>query len=142
MAGATAPLACTARRTAWRTGSRSSARTNGRRAKPMSGSNDEVPGSQLEGPALAARAGPRVRPGAAGGRDRGSAVDAADVRSAPLVLIDVDGVLNPTFSAAQRRRLAYHHGWLQRRAYVDGLALRVFVNPAHGAMLRRLARET
>jgi hypothetical protein len=69
-------------------------------------------------------------------------VDAADVRSALLVLIDVDGVLNPTFSAAQRRRLAYHHGWLQRRACVDGLALRVFVNPAHGAMLRRLARET
>jgi hypothetical protein len=59
----------------------------------------------------------------------------------PLILIDVDGVLNPSFSSAVRRRLAWHDGWLQRRVHVDGLTFRLFVNPAHGTMLRQLAQE-
>lgn len=60
----------------------------------------------------------------------------------PLVLLDVDGVLNPSFSSKTRRRLAYHDGWVQRRVDVGGLTFRLFVNPEHGRWLRLLAIET
>ena len=59
-----------------------------------------------------------------------------------LILVDVDGVLNPSFSAKTRRRLAYHEGWLQRRVDAGGLTFRVFLNPAHGEWLRTLASQT
>jgi hypothetical protein len=63
-------------------------------------------------------------------------------RCRPLILVDVDGVLNPSFIARERRRLAFHEGWVQRRADVGGLVFRLFVNPAHGPLLWRLAEET
>jgi hypothetical protein len=60
----------------------------------------------------------------------------------PLILVDVDGVLNVITSSAERRRLCYHEGWRQRKVDVGGLAFRLTVNPAHGPELRRLAAET
>jgi hypothetical protein len=60
----------------------------------------------------------------------------------PLVLVDVDGVLNVLASAKQRRRLCYHEGWLQRRVDAGGLTFRLFVNPANGPLLWKLVRET
>jgi len=60
----------------------------------------------------------------------------------PLVLVDVDGVLNVLATSKRRRHLAYHHGWLQKRVDVGGLTFRLFVNPAFGSWLRKLAAET
>lgn len=60
----------------------------------------------------------------------------------PLIMVDVDGVLNVITSSKERRRLCYHEGWVQRKADVGGLTFRLTVNPAHGPMLRRLAAET
>lgn len=60
----------------------------------------------------------------------------------PLIMLDVDGVLNRVTSAAERRRLSYHEGWRAHRTDVGGLVFRLFLNPAHGPMLRRLAAET
>jgi hypothetical protein len=60
----------------------------------------------------------------------------------PLVLVDVDGVLNVAASAKVRRRLAYHEGWVQRRVDVGGLIFRLCVNPAFGPWLRKLAEDT
>jgi HAD domain in Swiss Army Knife RNA repair proteins len=64
------------------------------------------------------------------------------VTNRPLVLIDVDGVLNVITSARERRRLCYHHGWQQKRVDVGGGSLRLFWNPDSGPMLRHLAEET
>jgi HAD domain in Swiss Army Knife RNA repair proteins len=60
----------------------------------------------------------------------------------PLILLDVDGVLNPEFSAKTRRRLQYHEGWLSRKVWADGSQYRVFLNPLHGSWLRELASAT
>ena len=60
----------------------------------------------------------------------------------PLVLIDVDGVLNPSFSARTRKHLAYHDDWIRRRGYSRGEEYRLFLNPAHGKWLKDLSRET
>jgi hypothetical protein len=60
----------------------------------------------------------------------------------PLILIDVDGVLNPSFSCKTRRRLQYHEGWITRKGWFRGLEYRLFLNPAHGRWLRDLASET
>lgn len=59
----------------------------------------------------------------------------------PLVLIDVDGVLNPSLTAAERRRRYHRDGWRNYRADV-AMGFRLFLNPAHGPMLERLARDT
>lgn len=60
----------------------------------------------------------------------------------PLVLIDVDGVLNVAASAKVRKRLVYHEGWIQKRVDAGGLVFRLCVNPASGGWLRKLAAET
>jgi hypothetical protein len=60
----------------------------------------------------------------------------------PLILIDVDGVLNPSFSAKTRKRLQYHEGWIRPRGYYHGDEYRLFLNPLHGKWLRELSRET
>jgi hypothetical protein len=58
-----------------------------------------------------------------------------------LILLDVDGVLNPDFSSKQRSRAVYHDGWMQKKAWVDGRQYRLCVNPAHGSQLLKLAEE-
>jgi hypothetical protein len=60
----------------------------------------------------------------------------------PLILVDVDGVLNVLAGAKRRRHLAYHHGWIQKRVDVGGLTFRLFVNPQFGGWLRKLAADT
>lgn len=60
----------------------------------------------------------------------------------PLVLVDVDGVLNVAASAKVRKRLVYHDGWVQKRVDAGGLTFRLCVNPAFGSWLHRLAAET
>ena len=60
----------------------------------------------------------------------------------PLILVDVDGVLNVAASAAVRRRLCYHEGWRQKRVELNVGAFRLFWNPASGPLLRKLADET
>jgi hypothetical protein len=59
----------------------------------------------------------------------------------PLVLLDVDGVLNLGMFATsrQRGRLIYKEGWYGGRAGNDLYGNRVLLNPAWGAMLRSLA---
>lgn len=58
----------------------------------------------------------------------------------PLILIDVDGVVNVTAASDVRRRLCYHEGWRQHRSDVFGV--RLFWNPKIGPWLLRLAEET
>jgi hypothetical protein len=58
------------------------------------------------------------------------------------VLLDVDDVLNPGFSAAVRGRLASREGWVGRWCDLPEGRFRLFVNPRHGAWLRELVRET
>jgi hypothetical protein len=60
----------------------------------------------------------------------------------PLVVLDVEGVLNPDFSSKQRSRVIYHQGWAQRKAFIDGSMYRLVLNPVHGDWLRALSRET
>lgn len=70
----------------------------------------------------------------------------------PLILVDVDGVLNPEFTSRERSRAVYTSdcglstctacGWIQRRVWVDGSQFRVVVQPRHGALLIDLARST
>ena len=54
----------------------------------------------------------------------------------PLVLIDVDGVLNPLV------RHSPGPGWLERILLVQGSLFLVHLNPAHGPALLSLAAET
>lgn len=63
-------------------------------------------------------------------------------RMRPLILVDVDGVLNPSFSAKTRRYLEYHEGWKTCYANPMGTEFRLFLNPAHGRWLLDLAQET
>jgi hypothetical protein len=59
----------------------------------------------------------------------------------PLILIDVDGVLNPML----RCKPPYcrcHPGWVKRRVEVSGLRLTLYLNPAHGPALLKLAAGT
>ena len=60
----------------------------------------------------------------------------------PLILLDVDGVINVTASAAVRRRRCFHDGWRQVRVPAGGYSYRIFCNPAIGPMLLKLAEET
>ena len=60
----------------------------------------------------------------------------------PLILIDVDGVLNVTATAAVRRRRCFHDGWKQVRVPAGGYDYRIFCNPVNGPLLRKLAEET
>jgi hypothetical protein len=60
----------------------------------------------------------------------------------PLILVDVDGVLNVAASAKVRKRLVYHEGWIQRKVDAGGLMFRLCVNPVFGSWLRALAGET
>jgi len=59
----------------------------------------------------------------------------------PLVLLDVDGVLNLGLfaSSKQRSRLAYRSGWYSGRAGDPSYGERVLLNRAWGPMLRSLA---
>jgi hypothetical protein len=52
----------------------------------------------------------------------------------PLILLDVDGVLNPWDRQGPN--------WLSVKAICDGVAYPVLLNPEHGPMLRQLAHET
>jgi len=60
----------------------------------------------------------------------------------PLILVDVDGVLNVAASAKVRKRLVYHDGWVQRKVDAGGLTFRLCVNPVFGGWLRKLAADT
>lgn len=61
----------------------------------------------------------------------------------PLVLVDVDDVLNMIeFSSASRRHLVHHHDWRRGHAYSGGCRYTLIVNPAHGPILRDLAAST
>jgi hypothetical protein len=58
------------------------------------------------------------------------------------VLLDVDDVLNPDFSATARKKLARHDGWVSQWCVLPEGHFRLFVNPRHGQWLRDLVRET
>ncbi len=61
----------------------------------------------------------------------GSVYGAAMEPGKPLVLVDVDGVLNPARSQAP----GYRRQWV----FPGGLARRLLLNPSHGPMLTELA---
>jgi HAD domain in Swiss Army Knife RNA repair proteins len=52
----------------------------------------------------------------------------------PLILVDVDGVLNPSRSSSE----AYRRHWV----FPSGIAHRLLLNPLHGRMLTDLAEVT
>ncbi|MEU4224318.1 HAD domain-containing protein [Nonomuraea sp. NPDC026600] len=52
----------------------------------------------------------------------------------PLILLDVDGVLNPWHKQGPT--------WLSVKAICDGVTYPVVLNPEHGPMLLQLAQET
>jgi hypothetical protein len=61
----------------------------------------------------------------------------------PLVLLDVDGVVRVSGSAAERRRRCLHEGWRDSEIWPSFDSWpRVFYNPAIGPLIRNLARET
>jgi hypothetical protein len=59
----------------------------------------------------------------------------------PLILVDVDGVLNPDFRC-HPPYCKCHPGWLKRSTYPGGFKFNVTVNPLHGTWLRQLAADT
>src|SRR5262249_55433647 len=65
------------------------------------------------------------------GTDSAAAYGAEMEPPRPLVLVDVDGVLNPARSHA----LGYRRHWV----FPAGLAHRLLLNPSHGPMLTELA---
>ncbi len=58
----------------------------------------------------------------------------------PLILIDIDGVVNVLTSSKIRSRLCFHDGWRQQR--INDFGVRLFWNPRIGPWLLRLAEET
>lgn len=70
----------------------------------------------------------------------------SDRPKGPALLVDVDGVLNPTFKrvppTGKTCKPPYcrcHRDWVKRRAFPNGVHYRLLLNPAHGAMLTALA---
>jgi hypothetical protein len=66
----------------------------------------------------------------------------------PLVLVDVDGVVNPTYKrvppggkTCHPPYCACHRHVIRHRAYPDGMKYTLLLNPAHGRQLQALARE-
>ena len=59
----------------------------------------------------------------------------------PVLLLDVDGVLNLGMftTSRQRNALAYKHGWYSGRAGGDHYGERIVMNRSWGRLLRRLA---
>ena len=70
----------------------------------------------------------------------------------PVILVDVDGVLNPEFTSRKRSRAVYAAdcglpdcidcGWVQRRVWVIGNRVRIVIQPRHGGLLNKLAKDT
>jgi hypothetical protein len=63
-------------------------------------------------------------------------------RGRPWLLLDVDGVLNPTFSGGQRQKLLRTGDWLNTAGYAEGLRWPLFLYKGHGGMLLKAALET
>ena len=59
----------------------------------------------------------------------------------PLLLIDVDGPLNPYAAKAQRRPEGYSTHRMRPTGWTDGRPLRVWLNHGHGAELLALAEH-
>lgn len=57
----------------------------------------------------------------------------------PLLLIDIDGPLNPYAAKAQRRPQGYTTHRMHPAGWTDTKPLRVWLNPGHGAELLALA---
>ncbi|MFF3402476.1 HAD domain-containing protein [Streptomyces sp. NPDC002659] len=57
----------------------------------------------------------------------------------PLLLIDIDGPLNPYAARAQRRPEGYRTHRMRPSGWTDGRPLRVWLNPEHGVELLALA---
>ncbi|MFI1396704.1 HAD domain-containing protein [Streptomyces sp. NPDC020681] len=57
----------------------------------------------------------------------------------PLLLIDVDGPLNPYAAKPQRRPEGYSTHRMRPSGWTEGKPLRVWLNPAHGVELLALA---
>jgi hypothetical protein len=66
--------------------------------------------------------------------------EAAVTDAGPLVLMDVDGVVNLGLfaSSRERSRLCYRDGWISRRPDHDPFATRMLMNPAWGPMVRSM----
>ncbi|MDQ1011860.1 hypothetical protein QFZ82_006345 [Streptomyces sp. V4I23] len=58
----------------------------------------------------------------------------------PLLLIDVDGPLNPYAAQPERRPEGYGTHRMRPTGWTDGKPLRVWLNPGHGTELLALAR--
>ncbi|RSS82745.1 HAD domain-containing protein [Streptomyces sp. WAC06614] len=59
----------------------------------------------------------------------------------PLLLIDVDGPLNPYGARPERRPPGYTTHRMRPTGFTAGRPLRVWLNPGHGAQLLALARR-
>ncbi len=59
----------------------------------------------------------------------------------PLLLIDVDGPLNPYAAKPQRRPEGYTTHRMRPTGWTDGKPLRVWLNPGHGAELLALGER-
>ncbi|HET6356798.1 HAD domain-containing protein [Streptomyces sp.] len=57
----------------------------------------------------------------------------------PLLLIDIDGPLNPYAARAQHRPEGYRTHRMRPSGWTDGKPLRVWLNPEHGVELLALA---
>jgi hypothetical protein len=66
--------------------------------------------------------------------------------SRPLILLDVDGPLNPWAAKPTRRPAGYETHRMRPLGYDLGISgkkpLRVWLNPEHGPLLRKLAEDT
>lgn len=60
----------------------------------------------------------------------------------PLVIVDVDGVINVPASYQVIRELRLNHGWRLRQVTLDAGPEMVFYNPRAGQWLRQLAQWT
>lgn len=87
---------------------------------------------------------PAARRGGAGADDAtASGWHGIEGRKRPLVMIDFDGVINVWEASGKAKRcLSEREGWVRRVVTMGEGPESVFYNPAAGAWLNRLARET
>lgn len=59
----------------------------------------------------------------------------------PILLLDVDGVLNPFAAKSTKRPEGFHTHRMRPKGWEVGKPLRVWLNPSHGPLLRSLGYE-
>lgn len=88
------------------------------------------------GPRAGADGGPTIK-----SRSEGRVDGMSTQTTKAVILLDIDGVLNP-FLRCRPPFCRCHRHWRRFRTHPDGYLSKIVLNPAHGRLLRALAAET